>query len=245
MKIKIITSFDERYYNLIGKESVDSWLTYWPSELCLTCYVENFRLENNIRIEQIDFDQLPKEYFEFQQTDFNDRIKIFSKKAYSVIHAFENLDADRIIWVDADVITFNKIPIEFLENLCPNDTLATFMGVNHHKIKGDTSSPLMFSAETGFFIVNKNHPGFKEFSNRYKEYYNRKLTNNLRRFYDGEVFGAVVQEFKDKYKFFDLSTTTSKQAKSPLKYTELGQKYIRHYKSKHSKIDFSEDKSTD
>jgi hypothetical protein len=245
MKIKVITSFDERYYNLIGKECVDTWLEYWPKELSLTCYVENFRLDNTKRIEQIDFDQLPSEYFEFQKSKFNDRVKIFSKKAYSVIHAFENLDADRIIWVDADVITFDKIPLVFLENLCPNDTLATFMGVHHHKIKDDETSPLMFSGETGFFILNKTHVGFKEFANRYKEYYDKRITENLRRFYDGEVFGAVVEEFKDKYKFFDLASTTGKKAKSPLKYTELGQKYIRHYKSKHSKIAFTEDTSID
>lgn len=245
MKIKVITSFDERYYNLIGKESVESWLQHWPKELSLTCYVENFRLKDKKRINQIDFDQLPKEYFEFQESKFNDRVKIFSKKAYSIIHAFENLDADRIVWVDADVITFNNIPLSFLENLCPDDTLATFMGVHHHKIKGDESSPLMFSGETGFFIVNKNHPGFSEFSKRYSEYYNKRITENLRRFYDGEVFGAVVEEFKDTYKFFDLSTTTGKKAKSPLKYTELGQKYIRHYKSKHSKLDFSDEEITD
>lgn len=238
MKIKVITSFDENYYNIIGKESVETWLKHWPHEMSLTCYVENFRLTENTRIEQIDFSQLPKEYFEFQETDFNDRVKTFSKKAYSVIHAFENLDADRIIWVDADVITFADIPLSFLETLCPNDTLATFMGVYHHKDKKDPNSPLMFSGETGFFIVNKNHKGFKEFSNRYREYYDKKITENLRRLYDGEVFGAVVKELNVKYKFFDLSTTIEKKAKSPLKYTELGQKYIKHYKSKHSKIDF-------
>jgi len=245
MKIKVITSFDERYYNLIGQKCVESWLQHWPKALSLTCYVENFRLEDKKRINQIDFDQLPKEYFEFQESQFNDRVKIFSKKAYSIIHAFENLDADRIIWVDADVITFNDIPLSFLENLCSDDTLATFMGVHHHKIKRDATSPLMFSGETGFFIVNKQHQGFSAFSNRYKEYYNKRITENLRRFYDGEVFGAVVEEFKDTYKFFDLATTTGKKAKSPLKYTELGQKYIKHYKSKHSKLNFSEDTSTD
>lgn len=245
MKISVITSFDERYYNIIGKESLDSWLKFWPKELTLTCYVENFKLHDIERIVQIDFSQLPPEYEEFQKTNFNDRVKIFSKKAYSVIHAFENLDSDRIIWLDADVITFDNLPLEFLKKLCPDDTLATFMGVAHHKIKGDKNSPKMFSAETGFFIVNKRHPGFEEFSKRYRQYYDEKITENLRRFYDGEVFGAVVQEFKEKYKFFDMAAAIGKEAKSPLKYTELGQKYIRHYKSKHSKIDFSNDKVND
>lgn len=238
MKISVITSFDERYYNIIGKSSVESWLKFWPSDLSLTCYVENFRLPEQPRIHQIDFTNLPKEYFDFQQSDENDRVKIFAKKAYSVIHALENLNADRIIWIDADVITFNCIPLSFIENLCSNDTLATFMGVKHHKIKGDTSSPLMFSAETGFFIINKTHQGFDNFKNRYRQYYDNRIKENLRRFYDGEVFGAVVEELKNVYKFNDLSTTIHKEAKSPLKHTELGQNYIKHFKAKHSKDNF-------
>jgi hypothetical protein len=40
MNIEVITSFNQNYYDLIGKDSVDSWLKYWPKELSLTCYVE-------------------------------------------------------------------------------------------------------------------------------------------------------------------------------------------------------------
>jgi hypothetical protein len=105
MKIEIITSFNESYYNLIGKDCVSSWLKHWPKELSLTCYVEGFTLPPTERIKQISFDNLCKEYFEFQKSNENDRVKIFSKKAYSAIHAFENSDADYIIWIDADVIT--------------------------------------------------------------------------------------------------------------------------------------------
>ena len=42
MIIKTITSFDETYYDKIGKDCVDSWLKYWPLNLKITCYVENF-----------------------------------------------------------------------------------------------------------------------------------------------------------------------------------------------------------
>jgi hypothetical protein len=40
--------------------------------------------------------------------------KTFAKKAYSIIHAFENLNANRIIWIDADTITIQPIDINLL-----------------------------------------------------------------------------------------------------------------------------------
>jgi len=229
--IEVITSFNKKYYDLIGKESVDSWLKYWPSDMILTCYVEEFTLPENPRLKQIPFDQLSPSYVEFQKSSENDRVKLFAKKAYSVIHAMENSTADRIIWMDADVISEQQLSLNFLESLCPDNTLTTFMGVWHHKIRGEISSELMFSAETGFFILNTRHPLFKDFANRYREYYDNHITTNLRRFYDGEVFGAVTKEFKDKAIMNDLCSAFPKPYKTPIRHTILG-KFLAHYKSK-------------
>ena len=66
MKLEIITSFNQKYYDLIGKDAVNSWLKYWPEEYILTCYVEEFTMPAHPRIKQIPFDNLCKEYFEFQ-----------------------------------------------------------------------------------------------------------------------------------------------------------------------------------
>jgi hypothetical protein len=233
MKIEVITSFDEKYFNHIGRDCVTSWLKYWPHELSLTCYVENFLLPDQDRIKQISFDSLPKEYFDFQNSNENERVKIFAKKAYSVIHALENIDADYIIWIDADVITKKEISLNFIKSLCV-DKLSVHMQVYHNLIKGDTTSKLFVSAETGFFIINKNHKDFKNFLNRYREHYDKKLKDHLRRFYDGEVFGYVINEVTNKENLHDLCGQFSKRYKSPLKHTILGQ-YIVHHKSKGSK----------
>jgi hypothetical protein len=235
--IEVITSFDKKYYNLIGKESVDSWLKFWPADMVLTCYVEEFTLPEHPRLKQISFNQLSLSYFEFQQSQENDRVKLFAKKAYSVIHAMENSTADRIIWMDADVISEKKLSLDFLKGLCPDNTLTTFMGVWHHKIRGDISSELMFSVETGFFILNTKHPLFKDFANRYREYYDKHITINLRRFYDGEVFGAVTKEFKDKSIMNDLCSAFPKPYKTPIRHTILGE-FLSHYKSKGLKDSF-------
>jgi lipopolysaccharide biosynthesis glycosyltransferase len=241
MKISVITSFNKHYYDTIGNKSVSSWLKYWPDNISLTCYVEEFNLPfSNSRITEIPFDCLPNEYFEFQKDiNLKPRVKTFAKKAYSIIHAFENNIADRIIWIDADVISTNSLSVDFLENLCPDDTLLSYMRVWHNIDRLDPTSEEVPSAESGFFIVNTKHLEFKNFSSRYREYYNLRITKNLRRFYDGEVLGAVAKEFENKCKIIDLCQVVEKRYNSPLRHLPAG-KYLTHYKSKHSKDQFDQ-----
>ena len=237
MNIAVITSFNQDYYNRIGRDCVESWLQHWPQQLRLTCYVENFRMPEHPRIDQIDFEDLCDQYRQFQAGDSKPRVKTFAKKAYSVIHAMENLDCDRLIWIDADTITTAPVQVSDIVDLCADDVCATFMGVYHHLHKQDPTSPLMFSAETGFFILNKRHESFQKFCDRYREYYDCRLDQGLRRFYDGEVFGAVVKDLRDHTKFRDLCESLAKSYNSPLKHTPVG-RFLVHYKSKHSKDDF-------
>lgn len=235
MKIEVITSFNKEYYDTIGHECVETWLKYWPKDLALTCYVEEFTLPEQARICQIPFTELGFEYWLFMRNTERDRVKIFAKKAYSIIHAFEHSTADRIVWLDADVITEKQLPLKVLQGLCLNDTLATFMGVTH--------DGQWFSAETGIFVVNTQHPEFRAFAARYREYYDRRIKDGIRRFYDGEVFGAVVKEFEGRAKFNDLCAGLEKNYKTPLKHTVLGP-YLHHYKAKHSKDEFAKKKET-
>jgi lipopolysaccharide biosynthesis glycosyltransferase len=231
MKIEVITSFDQVYYDKIGHACVETWLQHWPVDLELTCYVENFRLPDQARVRQIEFTELGNSYFAFQQSNFKDRVKTFAKKAYSVIHAMEHSTADRIIWLDADVLTTADIRMNFLQSLCPDNTLATYMQVYHEK-----EGQVWISAETGIFVLNTQHPEFKAFAQRYKQYYDEHLTENIRRFYDGEVFGAVANEFKPHVR--DLCYDFVKKYKTPLRHTILGP-YLNHYKSKGNKENFT------
>lgn len=239
--ISVITSFNNHYYNLIGKESVKTWLEYWPTNISLTCYVEEFRMPfSHTRIIEIPFVELSQQYFVFQQdTRFKDRVKTFAKKAYSIIHALENNTADRIIWLDADVVSIKQLSADMLLELCPDDALLSYMRVWHNKDKIDPTGEEIPSAESGFFIVNTNHPEFKNFSDRYREYYDSRLTTGLRRFYDGEVLGAVAREFESVCKIIDLCSVVEKKYNSPLRHLPIGQ-YIVHYKSKHSKDQFEQ-----
>jgi hypothetical protein len=163
------------------------------------------RLKDHPRIEQISFSELPDSYFKFQQSDYKHRVKTFAKKGYSIIHAMENSKCDILIWIDSDVLTHTLVSTEFLENICNDSNLVTFLGVWH-----EANEKKYFSCESSFFVLNKNHKNFLKFSNRYREYYDNRLTSNLRRFYDGEVLGATIKDLEHLGGMRDLNPTTSK-----------------------------------
>ena len=148
------------------------------------------------------------------------------------MHQWRASTADRLIWVDADVMTHADIPLRFLETLCDDATLITYMGVNHWD-----DGRKYHSAESGVFMINLRHPDFNNFATRYEYRYDNHQYQDLRRFYDGEVLGAVCQEFAGKTAVRDLCANLSKDYKTPIKHTVLGQ-YLHHHKSKHSKKDW-------
>jgi hypothetical protein len=153
----------------------------------------------------------------------------FAKKAYSIIHAFEQLNVDRIIWLDADTVTTREVPRHFLELIAQDDVLSTHFGVKHHWPSDIEPGRHSFSCETGFFIANKRHPMFLQMAKRYKQYYNEDLGHTLRRFYDGEVYGAVVAEMEQQgAKLLDLNRDHS--IKTPMPRSVIAP-YITHFKA--------------
>jgi hypothetical protein len=234
MNIEIITSFNQAYYDLIGKDCVETWLKYWPEDLTLTCYVEEFNLPEHPRLKQISFDDFKPEYYEFQSTA-DKQVKKFAKKAWSFIHAMENSTADRIVWLDADVLSVDQLPMDLLLNVLPDDVLSTHMGVTYTTTKDGTPGR-WFVPETGFFAVNTKHNLFSEFRKEYKRHYVERDHAMMRRFFDNDVYGYVFEKLDAPG--YDLCKDFVKGYKTPLRHTVLGP-YIEHYKAKHAKDQFS------
>jgi hypothetical protein len=231
MNIRVITSFNKSYYDLIGKDSVMTWMKFWPKELSLTCFVEGFSLPEHERLIQISFDQFSNDYHKIQKSKIGGQARKFSKKAWSFIHAMETIDADRIIWLDADVLTIKEIPIELIKSILPDNVLSTHMGVTYDT-KKDGTPGRWFVPETGFFAINKCHPAFDDFKEGYTKRYIDLDESNLRRFYDNDVYGFVFESLS--VEGLDLCSDFFKKYKTPLSRTVLGG-YLQHYKAKHSK----------
>jgi hypothetical protein len=107
---------------------------------------------------------------------------------------------------------------------------------DHKKTKGEGFQKIkpVLCGETGFYITNTRHYYFEDFVNRYREYYVRGYGAELRRFYDGDVFGAVVNEFQKHGNIFnDLG---NRKHNTIFKHTVLAE-YMTHYKGKVKKSD--------
>ena len=235
--IEVITSFNQKYYDLIGRDSVDSWNQYWSDDFALTCYVEEFELPNKYqRIREISFDNLDPDYVDFQASDVKDRVKVFAKKAYSVMHAMHHSSADWLIWLDADVITTAPVDLATWKPLLHSSVLSVYMGVRYTETKDGVPGDWLVP-ETGVFALNLNHPQFEEFRDEYCRRYHQRDSVGLRRFYDNDVFGATVTAIPAQY--FDLCADFKKPYKTPLKHTVLGP-YLHHHKAKHSKESYAD-----
>ena len=237
--IEIITSMNQRYYDLIGKDCVESFLKHWPQSHKLTVYVEEMVLADNDRIKQISFTELEKDYTTFQEDpDCNQSEKKFAKKAYAVMHAMNNSKADWIIWVDADVVSIADIPEGVWTALLDPQHLSLYMGVTYSSDKSGNKGNWLVP-ETGIFAVNTQHPGFQTLRDEYCRRYHDRDRTGLRRFYDNDVLGVAIQAVPDAT-HRDLCAGFQKPYKTPLPHTVLGE-YLIHYKAKHSKAEYSQD----
>lgn len=239
MKIALMTSFNQAYYDSYGKYLVNSFIKYWPKEVTLHVYNEDMDfITKASNIKPMGFN-LGKNYEEFVTRPHKPRIKIFAKKAFSWLHACKNIDADRIIWIDSDCQTIKTVPLSFLESIVPDDKLTAHMGIWYWDKKTrdgivKLTDPI-YCPETGFNVINKNHALFKDFIECYENYYMSDKGTELRRFYDNDVFGAVVKSLPEKY-FVELNPDSHK---TPMRRTILGE-YFEHYKGKVKKNeDFS------
>jgi cellulose synthase/poly-beta-1,6-N-acetylglucosamine synthase-like glycosyltransferase len=234
--IEVITSVNQHYWDMIGRDSIESWLAYWSDDFCLTVYTEEFQLPDyGNRVRQIDFDQLDPDYWQLQQEDLHDSIKRFAKKAYSFMHAMSHSRSSWIIWLDADVVTQKSVDRSVWRKILDKNCLASYLGVTYYTDKqgnpGDWLVP-----ETGVFAVNRRHHDYKQFRQEYQRRYHQRDYQDLRRFYDNDVFGAAIRSISGT-QVNDLCAGFAKAYKTPLKHTVLGP-YLIHYKAKHSKVEY-------
>ena len=222
MNIIFITSMNQTYFDHCGELMLQSFNNKMKNHR-LVLYNEDFsgKFGKNITLQYWPMD---RNYDNFQERHSNSKIKTFAKKGFSIIHALENIDADRIIWLDADCHLKSAINQQLLELISPDNVLSTHFGVKHA-----ANDKTYFSCETGFFIVNTRHAMFKEFRKTYKNIYIKDDYKNLRRFYDGEVYGETVKLLENKgAKMLDLNPELIH--KTPIPRSVLAP-YITHYKA--------------
>jgi len=228
MKIVAVTTFNEEYYNNMAKYMVDTFVQFWPKDVELHVYLENFKLPiqatNVIEHDVYDCKGL-KEFLDWRGTH---RTRRFAYKTYAFIDACKNLEADIIVYLDADSITFRSVDKQWLLKQTANNYLCSYMGV--------TAPDGRENSETAIYFFNNAHEHAREFMKHYENIYNSGDIDDKSRFgkpQDTWAFAECVVMAKQKgYKVLDYNS--QRKHRSPTAKCELG-KYFRHLKasSKH------------
>ena len=236
MRFHVITSFNEKYFNELGESCLNSLIAYWPREIPITCYVEGFRIDqySTNRVNQVEFDQLSEYFSKFCEKFPKSKEEKFAKKAFSIIHAMNNIDCDVLIWIDSDTISHKEMTADFLESLI-TDKMSCHLGLRYTEIEGKAkfNAGDFYCCETGFFMLNMQHPKFAAFRDLYTAIYELKTPAHLRRFFDGDVHGFVMDRVTTPDEYNDINI---ENIRTCFNKSVIGE-YMAHWKGKNAKKD--------
>lgn len=182
MNLHFITSISSEYWHNTAKYCIPTWKL--PGKV--TIYID--QKEGNVEwFNELPFDKTLLHVSELQlQNAAIDKNKVnkFWGKSSAQLHAmYNNTDADRIVWIDADVEQINAVPEE----------LFTFDFKEPFAIMNTAHTPDAW--ETGLVMFNCHNFKIKVAMNRYKEIWNDEtILSTLWKPYDAEVLGYLATD---------------------------------------------------
>lgn len=217
--IHCITTMNELYYNRIGKLMIHTWKENFPKDYCLHLYLEDFTVnDKDDRIIIENWEDVNNLYNIWLARGFTVGKKQpgFVKKALAQITAFKKLQNEKIIWLDADIITLKSLPVNFFDAVIENYSLAVW----DWNIKG---------FESGTFFVDSADECWKKTEKIYAEIYiGNRISEENDRWFDGDVLEIAVKESKIPYN--NLFRHITKKSSVPINRSWIGE-YLRHFMS--------------
>ena len=149
--------------------------------------------------------------------DYRFQARRFSYKTFAVLAA---KGRGRLIWLDADVKVFAKVPKDFLDGLLPKGMYTAYLGRER------------MHSECGFVIYDRDHQAHEKFMSEWRRLYET-----------GQLF--LLKEWHDSFVYDHLRTTLKvpavnisgpgKKSHHPFINSPLG-KYMDHYKGNRKKL---------
>lgn len=219
-----VTSMSKTYYDGIGKYMLDSWIQYWDCNLIL--YSEDdLSFLNSEKIIYKDWNSSCKELWDqFCKGSVHESEKKFAKKGFASLDSWKTAMSKKIIWVDADIIFKKNIDTTIIDKILPNDKLIALFT---HNYCPDRYSGL--SSESGFYILNSQHPDFANFIYEYEKIYtNNIVPPEIAGLGDHKILALVSNKFQTVVEDLSKYRTTNKTT-TPLNRSWIGD-YMNHYK---------------
>lgn len=208
-KFAVCTTFNKKGYDVYGKRMIESFLANWPSTVELHVYAEDCQVtETADNLFVYNSHSVNEALVKFKTTWKNvpkangdissvprlasrkdshkpfkwDAVR-FSNKVYSIFKCAKDIDADALLWMDADMFCHSPITFEKLEQLCPETIELAFLG-RERKF-----------TECGLYYMNLTSENTRAFLTKFQEFYDNAETGifTLEEWHDSFVFDAIRQ----------------------------------------------------
>ena len=181
-----------------GIEMIESFFLNWPEEIKLTAFIEGSKVIDSSKVKHKivvkEFHDNIPEYQQFCQKykekrpltdDFRFNVFRFAHKVYAIASALKNIKTKYLIWLDSDIKTHTKIPVDFLHSLVDDTCYLSYLG------REDISMKHLNYSECGFLIFNTEHFIHSQFWKDMMEMYDGGELFNEREWHDSYIFDAV------------------------------------------------------
>lgn len=216
--MRVVTTVHLAGFEQYGYRWIES-IKNWPKAEFLM-YAEDFATEAVIcrRVEDLPRLVAFKErYANYVPPNWEFDIVRFANKVFAAYDAFYDYDG-LCVWLDADCVTFQKLPKAFLEKQLPK---GAFMSVLRRA---------GFHTETGFWLMDGKHPEKKAFLDTWVKWFEGDAFKELVQWHDCTTLDATLKLFEkdNRIEVHNLSGEWSKDM-HPMARIELG-RYIDHCK---------------
>ena len=256
--LTIVTTWGPKYWPNPVQAGIQSTVKNWPGHAKILLYPDD--MSQQLKLPRTEYYDLCKEQpvlkefiernknnsrltkWQPQQYKFEYDAIRFSYKVFACIDAYQKTKPDMLWFLDADIITFEKIPMSWLEHIIPDTAFTSYLG-----------RPKKGFSETGYYAFNTNHKYADGFFKRWEQYYAEDLFFNIQKgflnhfpiagYTDSFTFDAVRIEMEQsgKIKNEDLNDgrwSGGRKARHPFINSELGQ-YMDHMKGYERKAQMS------
>ena len=256
--LTIVTTWGTKYWPTPVQAGLESTVKNWPGHAKILLYPDD--MSQQLKLPRTEYYDLCKEQpvlkefiernknnsrltkWQPQQYKFEYDAIRFSYKVFACIDAYQKTKPDMLWFLDADLVTFEKIPMSWLEHIIPDTAFTSYLG-----------RPKKGFSETGYYAFNTNHKYANEFFKRWEQYYAEDLFFNIQKgflnhfpiagYTDSFTFDAVRLEMEQagKIKNEDLNDgrwSGGRKARHPFINSELGQ-YMDHMKGYERKAQMS------
>lgn len=230
-KYTVLTSFNEKYWNEIAKDNVLQLDKHWPKNENIVLYHQLSEIHDSLFSSRVVWYDLYKSCPELpvfaekykneikangaSGTNFRLNAIKFCHKTFAIWNLAKIIDSGWLIWLDCDAFVFEDIDYNFLENICPDQYMISYMG-----------RPGKYS-ECGFIGFNLSNPESKKFLESWEDLYISGKFLDLKETHDSWTFD-YLRNCLDPKKFFNVNSTATTN-KNPFRQSLLGSK-IAHAK---------------